>query len=228
MEKKIKLTGNLGIPVEAIVYNEKPVVSHKTLQNVVNTRNISYTFTFASPAVSKINNNDTVIATCTMNDPITKRTVSAVGDASKLSCITELEKKYPALIATNRAFDRAAIQMLAFKETVYSSSEISALKECGKATAPEAQKAEEPAQPEAPKEEASKEAVQTVTKEGRPDLPEGIEDIIQIGYVKGKSYAEIKDTKDMTKLISFLKSHPNLEYPREEQQAQAEWFRTLD
>lgn len=236
-QNKVVLTGNLGIPVEVYIYDDKYMVYHKTLQNVMNVRNISYEF--RKMDIENYEGTSTVVCICNMSDPVTKRSVSGVGEASKPNCISEIERKYPVTIAANRAFDRAAIQMLGFKETVYSVSEISILK-----TIPAKKKTENiqqtasvqenvpvqqnaPVQPTAPAQQPAQTPA-TPEKKSRPDMPDGISDTIMIGYLKGKSYKEIKDTESITKLIGFLKSHPNLEYPDEAKQKQAEWLRALD
>lgn len=93
------------------------IIYHDSLQSVIHDAKVKYDFTFVSadPAHS--------VVVCSMADN-SGRIVREVGESIPVTLDTEIAKNYPSLIASQRAFDRAAIRYLDLPGKVFSNLEI--------------------------------------------------------------------------------------------------------
>lgn len=99
------------------------VIFHDSLQDVIhNLTNAKYAFNFV-----KATPEHTVVV-CEMADSTGRRIVE-IGESTPATLDTEIAKNYPSLIASQRAFDRAAIRYLDLPGKVFSNMEISIIDE---------------------------------------------------------------------------------------------------
>jgi hypothetical protein len=99
------------------------VIFHDSLQEVIhNEAKVKYDFNFI------VANADHTVVVCTMVDG-SGRLIREVGEAVPATLDTEIARNYPSLIASQRAFDRAAIRYLDLPGKVFSNMEISIIDE---------------------------------------------------------------------------------------------------
>lgn len=99
------------------------VIFHDSLQEVIhNEAKVKYDFNFV------VANPDHTVVVCTMVDG-SGRLIREVGEAIPATLDTEIARNYPSLIASQRAFDRAAIRYLDLPGKVFSNMEISIIDE---------------------------------------------------------------------------------------------------
>ena len=99
------------------------VIFHDSLQEVIhNEAKVKYDFNFI------VANPDHTVVVCTMVDG-SGRLIREVGEAIPATLDTEIARNYPSLIASQRAFDRAAIRYLDLPGKVFSNMEISIIDE---------------------------------------------------------------------------------------------------
>lgn len=101
---------------------EVVIISHDALEDIIHNQipveeKVMYDFQCMT-----VNPNIPVIC-CTICDKRGRR-VQAIGEATPRSLTTEIAKAYPTLMASQRAFDRAAIRFLNFPGKIYSNMEI--------------------------------------------------------------------------------------------------------
>lgn len=94
------------------------VISHKTLEKLADEFDVWYTLEFVSYA------GGSYIFKCSAScDKLGGRRAEAIGESSLRNLATDISKKYPAIMASKRAFDRAMIRIFGFEEG-YSDCEI--------------------------------------------------------------------------------------------------------
>jgi hypothetical protein len=99
------------------------VIFHDSLQEVIhNEAKVKYDFNFI------VANADHTVVVCTMVDG-SGRLIREVGESIPATLDTEIARNYPSLIASQRAFDRAAIRYLDLPGKVFSNMEISIIDE---------------------------------------------------------------------------------------------------
>lgn len=99
------------------------VIFHDSLQEVIhNEAKVKYDFNFI------VANTDHTVVVCTMVDG-SGRLIREVGEAIPATLDSEIARNYPSLIASQRAFDRAAIRYLDLPGKVFSNMEISIIDE---------------------------------------------------------------------------------------------------
>lgn len=87
------------------------IISHESLRDIISNQipmkmGVNYTY-------ENFGNNHHPVVCCTMYDKAGRK-VQALGEATQSSLETENSKRFPTVIAAQRAFDRAAIDFLAF------------------------------------------------------------------------------------------------------------------
>lgn len=199
------------------------VTTHNKLSNIINQIGMSYTTDF----VVNIPERPDFVCICTMTDPRNNRTVTAVGEVSSRNMYNDFDRLHPAYTAFIRAFDRAAIQILEIKESLYSYSEISKEMIFRKANSDKTkgQKATQAPKPEEKNKPVGNENVSTGVN--RPCMPRELGETILIGSLKGRKYEDVKNTAAMTGFIQMLKRAPEVEYGTAEENAQAKFFKKL-
>lgn len=101
------------------------ILTHGTLEKIVlndapaNGKPIKYHF--SEPKMFEPGH---FVVFCTMTGDNDSRRVEAIGEASEASLESNIARMYPVLMATQRAFDRAAIRILDFPGKAFSDSEI--------------------------------------------------------------------------------------------------------
>lgn len=95
----------------------KTIISHADLEDIVLNQIDDVRFSY-----SVIETTKPPVFICKMD--YENRHVEAIGEATYASLTTEIAKQFPATMAANRAFDRAAIRLLGFEGKVYSDNEI--------------------------------------------------------------------------------------------------------
>lgn len=202
------------------------ITTHNKLLNVISQIGISYTIDF----VVNVPERPDFVCICTMTDPRNSRSVTAVGEVTSKNTYNDFDRLHPAYTASIRAFDRAAIQILEIKESLYSYSEISKEMFFGKAN-PNKMKNQKAAQNPRPEEKQDKDKPvdnkNVSSGTNRPCMPIELGETILIGSLKGRKYDEVKDTTAMTGFIQMLKQTPEAEYGTAEENAQAKFFRKL-
>lgn len=98
------------------------VIFHDSLQEVIHEAKVKYDFNFI------VANPDHTVVVCAMTDG-SGRLIREVGEAIPATLDTEIARNYPSLIASQRAFDRAAIRYLDLPGKVFSNMEISIIDE---------------------------------------------------------------------------------------------------
>lgn len=104
LKREIELTVSYATGVGG---KKIPIVYHSELENFI-TNEMRGKIFFDFPVI--IPNSPGAVATCAMWDAVGK--VVAVGEATEDTLISTVAKSYPTTIATERAFDRAAIRFL--------------------------------------------------------------------------------------------------------------------
>lgn len=96
------------------------IILHDSLEDVIHNQvgGVSYSYNIVA------SNKDHSVVVCSMWDN-NGRKVEGIGESIPATLDTEIAKNYPTLIATQRAFDRAAIRYLALPGKVFSNTEIS-------------------------------------------------------------------------------------------------------
>lgn len=98
------------------------VIFHDSLQEAIHEAKVKYDFNFI------VANPDHTVVVCAMTDG-SGRLIREVGEAIPATLDTEIARNYPSLIASQRAFDRAAIRYLDLPGKVFSNMEISIIDE---------------------------------------------------------------------------------------------------
>lgn len=93
------------------------IIPHKVLEKLSNEFDVFYTFE------SIFNNGAVAVFKCSASCETINRRAEAIGEASNKNLENEISKRYPSVMASKRAFDRAMIRLFGFDET-YSDNEI--------------------------------------------------------------------------------------------------------
>lgn len=214
------------------------ILTHGTLENIVHDiapqmeKPIKYHY--AEPRMFEPGH---FVVFCTMTDEGGQRRVEAIGEASESSLETEIAKKFPVLIATQRAFDRAAIRFLAFPGKAYSDSEIPI---GDQAPEPDPRKQEKPAaepKPEPaskakaePAEKPKAENKQAAKPEPEPSQEPGkiikYEDIpVKLGRHKNKGYTISQLAKEDYASLEWIAGYtPRRPEDAEQVEAAKKWI----
>lgn len=97
----------------------KKIISHNELEDIIinQCKDVSFTYVpvehFKAP-----------VFICKMYNADKTRVIEAIGEGEYKSLTTEIARHFPATMAANRAFDRAAIRFLGLSGKVYSDNEI--------------------------------------------------------------------------------------------------------
>lgn len=95
------------------------IIPHKVLEKLADEFGVYYTFD------TVFNNGVSAVFKCTATCDMPKRRSEAIGEASNRNLENEISKRYPSIMASKRAFDRAMIRLFGFDEA-YSDNEIEA------------------------------------------------------------------------------------------------------
>ena len=101
---------------------EMVIISHDALQDIIHNQIPSENKVMYDFQNITVNPNIPVFL-CTICDKNGRR-VQEIGEATPRSLTTNIGKSYPSLLASQRAFDRAAIRFLNFEGKIYSNMEI--------------------------------------------------------------------------------------------------------
>lgn len=172
------------------------IITHNSLEKLMHDKlMISDLRTSYRSNFIECNERHTVVE-CFIED-VSGRRVSSIGESTKQSLDSDIAKKYPSLIAFQRAFDRAIIRYLSLEGRCYSDTEISAIELFDnlpeKLNMEEIKSNEEPIMvTEPPKSEEFSEAVvvniDDVIEETATEEPIGEEDFnvpVKIGQYRG-------------------------------------------
>lgn len=116
-------SGYLGIELEVDTYESdgKVIISHLSLEDIAYNQ-MPKEINFKTKTEILYVNGTHCVAKCTVSDR-NGRVIEAIGESTSNSLTTSVAKMYPALIAAQRAFDRAFIRYLNLPGKVYSDTE---------------------------------------------------------------------------------------------------------
>lgn len=118
-EIEIKRTEACNLIKESVITNGDgtSIVLHKTLEEIATNYGITYTFEFIC------GNADSAVYKCIARDPATGVVSEQIGEASGKNLETDISKKYPHIMASKRAYDRAVLRVMGLFN-IYSDEEI--------------------------------------------------------------------------------------------------------
>lgn len=214
-----------GIEIDAKKYGRRFLVQHSTLEKVAQAHQVC----FDMAVVASDEKHAAVV--CRHETGI-----MTIGEATEGSMWTDIDRQYPITIAWNRAFDRAMIRLLSFREEVYSNKEVkekdlaSMEKEkTSKASPVAAGMTQETSVPAPAKEEPITElkepavevAKTPVTAEKKPVV--GPQTRILFGRWKGRKFSELETNPDFLKFIDDIKTQ-KVSFADEKKQEQLDYM----
>lgn len=122
----MKITSNyLDTELEVSTFTdesgEKTIISHAALEDIVHNQipdEFGTKYEITALSISETHN----VFKCVISDNSGRR-ITGIGESLPVTLESDIAKAYPALIASQRAFDRAVIQYLQFPSKVYSDTE---------------------------------------------------------------------------------------------------------
>lgn len=97
----------------------KKIISHNELEDIIINQCSGVSFTYVP-----VEHFNAPVFICKMYNADKTRVIEAIGEGELQSLTTEIARQFPATMAANRAFDRAAIRFLGLSGKVYSDNEI--------------------------------------------------------------------------------------------------------
>ena len=232
----------ISIPLQQVEGEDIMIVEHAEIMRIIRERKILYEFSPKDPVITPVGDGMEIIYHVTMRDPETGLSAVAVGESNPTNLETDIAKKYPAIIASNRAIDRAMIQILGISSKAYSDLEVQVMYQNARASC----KNENGYSPETdsgifdqddgyihlPDEEyhpcAEGLPASGMENENAEAPLLADDEKLLVGNCKGERYGAIKNTAKWKSFLNWVKSHPNANYNNDSgQQEQFERIRKL-
>lgn len=210
------------VEVPSFASGSRHIVRHRDLVIAVKKLGFSVKYTLVHAE------NGHIVIECRMKTPDTRvEPAIGIGEVSDETIYTEEIRKYPYRCAYDRAFDRAAIDLLGFKEEVLSNSEWDGKMPKAEHKAQDVQnKAEHEAQDA---QDEVKEEAHAEEEEDVPELPDGIipdDEVILFGKCKDMTFGQAKHTKKFAAFLEWVEKHDDIQF-KDARKQQLEKLRKL-
>lgn len=200
------------------------IIRHATLERVLMDYSERFTVQTKPIAVRP----EMVVVECTITDNETGKRAFKVGESSPRTLTSEISRNYPAILAYQRAMDRAAILILGLEShKVYSNMELPDAKLKTDTSHRNTTTEEQQTQPPVNKKTAPTQTAKPKAEPAKEKASNAVVDddtVILIGSCKGKKLGEVKGTEPFERFLNWV-AHTVTGYPDAARNEQLKFFK---